>query len=116
MIASGSEVALFVEAHGVLAEQGIRSRVVSLPSFELFDAQDAEYRESVLPSSVRTRLAVEAGCTLGWQKYTGLDGDVIGLDGFGASAPAAHLAEHFGFTAENVVARAKALVNGDQHD
>ncbi|MEO1088597.1 MAG: transketolase C-terminal domain-containing protein, partial [Acidobacteriota bacterium] len=112
LLASGSEVPLILDAHRTLAEQGISSRVVSMPCWELFEAQDAEYRESVLPSGVRRRLAVEAGCTLGWQKYTGLDGDVIGIDGFGASAPAADLATHFGFTPENVVARAKALIGG----
>ncbi|MEO1367630.1 MAG: transketolase C-terminal domain-containing protein, partial [Acidobacteriota bacterium] len=113
LLASGSEVPLVLDAHRALADEGIRSRVVSMPSWELFDAQDAGYRESVLPGGVRRRLAVEAGCTLGWQKYTGLDGDVLGLDGFGASAPAADLAAHFGFTPENVVARAKALVGGE---
>ncbi|MEM1179927.1 MAG: transketolase [Acidobacteriota bacterium] len=113
LLATGSEVPLILDAHRALAREGIRSRVVSMPSWELFDAQDPEYRAQVLPDSVRHRLAVEAGCTFGWQKYTGLDGDVLGIDGFGASAPAADLAKHYGFTAENVVARAKALI-GDK--
>ncbi len=109
LMATGSEVSLCVEAAGRLADEGIACRVVSMPCCEVFDAQEAEYRESVLPSSVRARLAVEAGWPDYWRRYTGLDGDVMGLDHFGASAPGGVLAKEFGFTVDAVVARAKAL-------
>jgi len=85
---------------------------VSLPSWELFDRQPAEYRESVLPSAVRARVAVEAALKLGWEHYVGLDGAVVGMHGFGASAPAGVLYEKFGITAEAVVARARQLLAG----
>jgi transketolase len=110
LIATGSEVPLIVGAYKKLAEQGINTRLVSMPSWELFDAQPQEYRDSVLPPSIRARLAIEAGVTQGWSKYVGLDGDVIGLDRFGASAPFAVIFEKLGFTVDNVVARAKKLL------
>lgn len=110
IIASGSEVELAYNAHAELAKDGIDARVVSMPSMSLFEMQSAEYKESVLPKSVRARLAVEAGSSFGWDKYVGLDGDVISIDHFGASAPAGLLFKKFGFTVENVVAKAKALV------
>jgi len=110
LMASGSEVEQCVGAKAILKEQGIDARVVSMPSFELFDEQSAEYRESVLPNAVRARVAVEAAATFGWHKYVGLDGTVIGLDEFGASAPAKLLFKHYGFTAENVAEKAAALV------
>ena len=110
LIASGSEVSLCVEAHQRLSAEGIKARVVSLPSFELFDAQPAEYRRSVLPPEIAARVGVEAGVELGWGKYLGLGGHFIGMDGFGASAPFKELFEHFGFTVENVVAAAKAAI------
>lgn len=110
LIATGSEVQLIVGAQKKLQEQGIAARLVSMPSWELFDAQPKEYRDAVLPPSVRARLAVEAGVTQGWHKYVGSGGDVIGLDRFGASAPYQVILEKFGFTVENVVARAKKLV------
>ena len=110
LIATGSEVQLIVGAQKKLAEQGIHARIVSMPSWELFEAQSKEYRDSVLPPSIRARLAVEAGVTQGWSKYVGLDGDVIGLDRFGASAPYTVIFEKLGFTVDNVVARAKRLV------
>jgi transketolase len=110
LLATGSEVSLALEAHKKLAEEGIASRVVSMPCWSLFEAQDKTYRDQVLPPERRKRLAIEAGATLGWQKWVGLDGDVIGMDGYGASAPAKDLAKHFGFTADNVAARAKALL------
>jgi transketolase len=110
LIATGSEVQLIVAAQKKLQEQGIAARIVSMPSWELFDAQPQEYRDAVLPPSVRARLAVEAGVPQGWHKYVGSDGDVIGLDRFGASAPYAVIFEKLGFTADNVVARAKKLV------
>jgi transketolase len=110
LIATGSEVPLIVGAQKKLAEQGINARVVSMPSWELFEAQPKEYRDAVLPPSIRARLAVEAGVTQGWQKYVGLDGDVIGLDRFGASAPFNVIFEKLGFTVDNVVVRARKLV------
>jgi transketolase len=85
-------------------------RCVSMPSWELFDAQPQSYRDEVLPPAVTARLAVEMGVTLGWERYVGADGDVLGIDHFGASAPAEKLLEEFGFTADNVVKRAKALL------
>lgn len=110
LMASGSETNLIYDAADKLEEEGIGTRVVSMPSWELFDQQGREYREEVLPSSVRARLAVEAASSMGWHKYIGLDGDVISLDRFGGSAPADQLFEKFGFTVENVVEKAKALV------
>ncbi|WP_455799723.1 transketolase-like TK C-terminal-containing protein [Clostridium butyricum] len=102
-MASGSEVELIYKAADELEGKGISTRVVSIPSFELFDAQDEEYKESVMPKCVRSRVAVEALSSFGWHKYTGLDGEVISLDTFGASGPADKLFEQFGFTVENVV-------------
>jgi len=110
LMASGSEVELVYKAHGILKEKGIDARVVSMPSFELFDEQPEEYKEKVLPKAVRARLAVEAGSSFGWYKYVGLDGDTITLDRFGASAPGKVLFEKFGFTVENVVEKAEQLV------
>ena len=109
LMASGSEVQLIYEAEAILNEQGISARVVSMPSFELFEAQDAIYREKVLPKNVRARLAVEAGSSFGWGRYVGLDGETITLDHFGASAPAGVLFKKFGFTAEHVAQKAQAL-------
>jgi transketolase len=109
LIGTGSEVWPCVDAAKLLAAEGIAARVVSLPSWEIFDEQTAEYKASVLPVGV-PRLAVEAGSPLGWWKYVGLDGDVIGLDRFGASAPGPKVMAELGFTAENVAARAKALI------
>ena len=109
LIGTGSEVWLAVDAAKLLAAEGIRARVVSFPSWKLFDAQSAEYKASVLPAAV-PKLAVEAGATLGWWKYVGSNGDVIGLDRFGASAPGPTVMKELGFTAENVAARAKALL------
>jgi transketolase len=107
LIATGSEVATTLEAAKLLG--GIRTRVVSMPSWKLFEEQPAEYKASLLPKGV-PKLAVEAGATLGWWKYVGLDGDVIGLDRFGASAPGNVVMANLGFTAENIAARAKVLV------
>jgi transketolase len=109
LIGAGSEVWPCVEAAKLLAAEGINARVVSFPSCKLFDEQSAEYKASVLPAGV-PKLAVEAGATAGWWKYTGLDGDVIGLDRFGASAPGPKVMAELGFSAENVAARAKVLV------
>ncbi len=110
LMASGSETSLVYEAADKLEEQGIGTRVVSMPSWELFDGQDKEYQERVLPGSVRARLAVEAASSMGWQKYTGLDGDIISLDRFGGSAPANQLFEKFGFTVDNVIKKATELL------
>ena len=110
LIATGSEVGLALSAKEQLEKQGYATRVVSAPCLELFDQQDHAYRENVLPSQIRNRLAIEAGATCGWWKYTGLDGDVIGLDHYGASAPAEILFEKFGFTIENILAHAKAMM------
>jgi transketolase len=112
LLASGSEVALCLEAHRALAAEGIRTRVVSFPSWQLFDAQDAAYRDAVLPPSVPRRLAVEAAVPLGWHKYVGIAGDVLAQETFGASAPYQDLARHFGFTAEAVAERVRRLVGG----
>ncbi|AKC86076.1 transketolase [Pseudoxanthomonas suwonensis] len=109
LIGTGSELSLAVEAKQVLDAAGLRTRVVSMPSTDVFDRQDAAYRESVLPKSVRKRVAVEAGVTGFWHKYVGLDGAVVGLDRFGASAPAGDLYKYFGITADKVVEAAKAL-------
>ncbi len=111
LIATGSEVALVMDAADKLADNGIEARVVSMPSTDVFDAQDKSYRDSVIPENVLARVAVEAGVTDGWWRYVGPQGRVIGLDRFGESAPANELFEHFGFTADNVVAVAKELLN-----
>jgi len=107
LIATGSEVSLCVAAHDALSKEGIRSRVVSMPSWELFDDQPAEYREGVLPPSVKARVAVEQGSTLGWERYVGSGGHVIGMKTFGASAPLKELQKKFGFEPARVVAAAK---------
>ncbi|PSR15554.1 transketolase [filamentous cyanobacterium CCP3] len=110
LIGTGSEVSLCVDAAKELRTAGTKVRVVSMPSWELFDAQDAAYQESVLPKAVTKRLAVEAGITMGWCRYVGAEGDVVGVDRFGASAPGGLVMEKFGFTVENVVSKAKALL------
>ena len=110
LIASGSEVHLALAARDVLAQRGIAVRVVSMPSWELFEAQPASYREAVLPPQVTARLAIEAGVTQGWERYAGPAGDVIGLEHFGASAPYKVLMDKFGFTAQAVVERALRLL------
>lgn len=110
LLASGSEVQHVMAAREQLQQQGIGTRVVSMPCWELFEQQDTAYKEQVLPPSCRKRLAVEAASTFGWQRYVGLDGDVIGMTGFGASAPGNELMEHFGFTPENVLQKALALL------
>ena len=109
IIATGSEVSLAVEAKKMLAEEGIDVRVVSMPCIDLFEEQSDEYKESVLPKAIRKRVAVEALSTFGLDKYVGLDGAVIGMTTFGASAPYSKLFPAFGFTAENIVAKVKAL-------
>jgi transketolase len=109
LIATGAEVWPALDGAKLLAADGIQARVVSFPSWRIFEEQTAEYKASVLPVGV-PKLAIEAGATLGWWKYVGLDGDVIGLDRFGASSPGPIAMKELGFTAENVTARAKKLV------
>ncbi|MFB0975291.1 MAG: transketolase C-terminal domain-containing protein, partial [Tolumonas sp.] len=110
LIATGSEVELAVKAADQLTQQGYQIRVVSMPATEVFDRQDAAYRESVLPAAVSNRLAVEAGIADFWYKYVGLNGDVVGMTTFGESAPADELFRMFGFTTENVTEKALALL------
>ncbi len=110
LIATGSEVHLALEARELLAERGVRARVVNMPSWELFDRQPESYRQAVLPPEVMARLAIEAGVSQGWHRYVGPAGDVMSIERFGASAPYKVLQEKFGFTAENVVERALALL------
>lgn len=110
IMASGSEVELALGAKEELEKDGKSVRVVSVPCMDIFEVQDVDYKESVLPPSVRARLAVEAGATMPWYKYVGIDGAVVGMEGFGASAPAKTLFEHFGFTVNNVVEVAKGLI------
>ena len=110
LIATGSEVELVMQAQTILLEEGIASRVVSMPSWELFERQDAAYKEKVLPVSIKKRLAVEAGSPLGWHKYVTDEGAIIAMHGFGESAPAEDLNKLFGFTVDNVVQKAKALL------
>ena len=110
LIGTGSEVHIALEAAQVLGEKGIAPRVVSLPSWELFDSQPVEYRHSVLPPEIKARISIEAGTTLGWERYLGLDGVAVGMTGFGASAPIKDVYEHFGLTAEKVVNEAMGLI------
>ena len=110
LMATGSEVGLVTAAAARLSADGIAVRVVSMPSVDVFDAQDASYRDAVLPPAVRARVAVEAGVAETWWRFVGADGQVIGMDGFGLSAPAPALFEHFGFSVDNVVETARALL------
>ncbi|MBS1527653.1 MAG: transketolase [Bacteroidetes bacterium] len=111
LMATGSEVTLVLQAQDKLKAEGINARVVSMPSWELFEKQSADYKEKVFPKAVRKRLAVEAGSPLGWHKYVTDEGDIIAMHTFGESAPAEELFKEFGFTVDNVVAKAKALLN-----
>ena len=110
LIATGSEVALAMDAQAQLAADGIAARVVSMPSVDVFMQQDESYRESVLPASCKARVAIEAGVSDYWYKFVGLDGAVVGIDTFGESAPAKAAFEYFGFTTENVVETAKSVL------
>jgi transketolase len=103
VIATGSEVEIALDAAKQLNAKGKKVRVVSMPSVDVFEAQDETYQESVLPAAVRARVAIEAGVTDYWRKYVGLDGKVVGIDRFGESAPGPKLYEYFGITADNVV-------------
>ena len=104
------EVALCLEAYEQLKKEGVRARVVSMPSWELFDDQDRDYRETVLPPHVKARVSVEEASDFGWSKYTGSDGHNICIESFGASAPLKQLLKKFGFSTENVVAAAKTQI------
>lgn len=110
LIATGSEVSLALAAHRQLSGEGVRSRVVSMPSWELFEAQPVEYRDTVLPQAVWARVSVEAGSSFGWERYVGPTGAIIGVDHFGASAPGPVVMAHYGFTVEHVVATARAVL------
>ncbi|MBA3872298.1 MAG: transketolase, partial [Anaerolineae bacterium] len=111
LMGRGSEVHIAKEAYDVLVKEGVKARLVSLPSWNLFDKQDAAYRESVLPHSVTRRVSIEAGVTMGWDRYVGLDGVTIGLDRFGGSAPYEVLYREFGLTSEAVVKAARDLLS-----
>ncbi len=110
LIGTGSEVHLLLDVQEKLAQEGIHARVVSMPSWELFNKQDQGYKDQVLPPSHKKRISVETGSSLGWHKYTGDEGLVIGLDTFGESAPASELMKHFGFTADSIIEKAKSLI------
>ena len=110
LLATGSEVSLCVNAYEQLAAEGIKARVVSMPSWELFDQQSQEYQDSVIPPEVTARISIEQASTLGWDRYVGLRGRAIGMKTFGASAPLKELQKKFGFTPETVVATAKQLL------
>jgi transketolase len=110
LIATGSEVALAVEARRALEAGGVPTRVVSMPCWEFFDRQPREYRDQILPPAVRPRLAIEAGASLGWANYVGEGGGSVSLDRYGASAPGEVVLRELGFNVENVVARARALL------
>lgn len=114
LMASGSEVGLIYDAYEVLKEKGISARAVSMPSFELFEQQSEEYKNSVLPKNVTKRLAVEAASDFGWHKYLGFEGDIICMQGYGESAPYSKLFEKYGFTVDNVVKRAMEIVNANK--
>ncbi|HVG16739.1 MAG TPA: transketolase C-terminal domain-containing protein [Chitinophagaceae bacterium] len=109
LIATGSELQLALRAQDVLTKEGLRIRVVSMPSWELFEEQDEAYRNAVLPPQTKRRLAIEAGVTFGWYKWVTSEGDVIGIDRFGLSAPGEEVLDYFGFTVENVCSKARAL-------
>jgi transketolase len=109
LIGTGSEVQHVIAAYEQLAKEGTAVRVVSMPSWELFEAQPKEYKDSVFPPSVKKRLAVEAGSPMGWHKYVGDQGEILGITKFGASAPLAAIMKEYGFTVENVVREAKEL-------
>ena len=111
LVATGSELAIALAAHEELVAEGVKSRLVSMPCFELFQEQDADYRESVLPADCRARVGVEAGVRQSWDAILGSDGEFVGMSSFGASAPFSQLYEHFGITSANVVTSAKRLLS-----
>lgn len=107
LLATGSEVALCIAAYEKLKEEGIYTRVISMPSWELFESQDQEYRNNVLPPEITARVAVEAASGFGWNRYTGLGGHILGLESFGLSAPMRAVTQHFGFEVAHVIAAVK---------
>ncbi|MBW2100069.1 MAG: transketolase, partial [Deltaproteobacteria bacterium] len=111
LIATGSEVHIAVEAQKILAQKEISARVVSMPSWELFDKNPSSYQDRILPPDVTARIAIEAGSPMGWERYIGTEGEIIGMTGFGASAPGGTLMKEFGFTAENIVQKAMDMLN-----
>jgi len=113
LIATGSEVHIAMDAALVLNDKGVPTRVVSMPSWDLFEQQPSEYRDSVLPPSLVRRVSVEAGTTIGWHRYVGDKGTAIGIDHFGSSAPGEELFQRYGFTAERVASAVTALMEGD---
>ena len=115
LIGTGSELQLAFGAAEALEKEGVPSRVVSMPCWELFERQDAAYRESVLPAAARKRVSVEAGVSLGWERWVGDEGAIVGLDHFGASAPAGTIFEKFGFTVDRVAEVARDVVAGKAH-
>ena len=114
LIATGSELSLAVAAHEILNAQGIHSRVVSMPSWDIFEHQPRSYRDSVLPPGVKARIAIEQASTLGWERYVGSEGRVIGMKTFGASAPLKELQKRFGFEPDEIVCAARELLQGDK--
>jgi transketolase len=111
LIGTGSEVQMCVEAYEKLKAEGIRARVVSMPSWELFEHQSDEYRETVLPAAMQNRISVEQASTFGWNRYVGLQGRMIGMKTFGASAPLKELQKRFGFTSDAIIAAAREMVS-----
>jgi transketolase len=111
LLATGSEVNLTNAAAKQLENEGVAARVISLPSWELFSRQPQAYRDEVLPPSVSARLAVEAASPMGWERFVGLNGAIIGMESFGASAPAGKLFEYFGFTVQNIIDKARSLLH-----
>ena len=111
LISTGAEVPTTLDAGRKLAADGVGVRVVSMPCMELFEAQEEDYREEVLPRGVKARLAVEPGASMSWWRWVGSEGDVLGLDRFGASAPGTTVLEKLGFSVENILARARALLD-----
>jgi transketolase len=114
LIATGSEVALALAAHESLIADGIRSRVVSLPSFYLFDQQDEEYRDSVLPPAITARVSIEEAATLGWDRYVGPDGATIGMHTFGSSAPLKDVLAEYGFTPDRIAETARSILGSKE--
>jgi transketolase len=115
LMGSGSEIQLCVGAYEALKGEGVKARVVSMPSWDLFERQDQGYRDSVLPPAVKARVAVEQGSVMGWDRYAGSEGTIIGMNTFGASAPLKDLLQKFGFTPEKVLEAAKAQVKKHRH-
>jgi transketolase len=116
LIATGSEISIALQAHGVLTTDGIQSRVVSMPSWELFERQPQAYRDAVLPPTVHARVSIEAASPFGWERYVGLEGAIIGTTHFGASAPGPVVMREFGFTPEHIIETAKALLKRGRGD